>query len=99
MDKESMEYIENLRQASKAFNDRQKRYSNPSGSFDKAGRWEPDEDERCDCCDDVQEPTRERPYSLMTHCRTIDHVAHLYDVDKSDLQQQVRKSQQVEIER
>ena len=99
MDKESMEYTENLRQAAKEYKDRQKRYTHPSGSFDRAGRWEPDDSERQDCCDDVREPSRAYPYSLMVHCRSMEHVANLYDVDKADLQQQLRKNEQLEIER
>lgn len=99
MDKESMEYTENLRQAAKEYNNRKKRCTHPSGAFDRAGRWEPDDSEKQDCCDDVREPSRAYPYSLMVHCRTMEHVANLYDVDKADLQQQVRKYAQLEMER
>ena len=54
---------------------RRYRISHPLGRTDNGGRWLPSDAERCDCCDGIREPSRSWPYSLMTHCRTADHMA------------------------
>ena len=61
--------------------DRQSRYAHPFGKFDKARGWQPDEGERRECCNSVRTPSRVRPYTLKQHCRTMQHIAQLYDVD------------------
>jgi len=58
---------------------------NPEGSFDNAGRWYPDEDERCSCCAGIREPSRSHPYSLMVHCRSKQHVATKHGIHPSDI--------------
>lgn len=68
---------------------RKARTSYPQGRFDKAGRWYPAESEACTCCEDIRNPSRRWPYSLMIHCRTIRHIAQLYDVSEGDLRRAV----------
>ncbi len=70
---------------------RKHRMFNPTGTFDKAGRWYPDESERRDCCRQVRSPSRRFPYSLMVHCRTIKHVANLFGVDEREMRKEVRR--------
>lgn len=70
---------------------RKVRYHHPNGKFDKAGRWYPDDDERQECCKGIRAPSRSYPYSLMTHCRTARHVAHLYRVDEAILKSVYRR--------
>jgi len=85
------ETITNIEQAARTFIARRDRTAHPSGKFDKAGRWYPSENETCECCSSVRSPSRSFPYSYMTHCRTMAHVASLYNVSVADLRKEVRK--------
>lgn len=87
------EYDAALENAAQEYIARKNRTSHPAGNFDKAGRWEPDDEEHCECCNYIRTPSRAYPFSYMTHCRTLDHIAHLYKVDKSDLRKQVSAMQ------
>lgn len=78
-----------LDMAVKCFIARQNRVENPNGHFDNAKRWEPNRDEKCVCCCFIRTPSRNFPYSLMAHCRTITHVANLHNVDESKLRKAV----------
>ncbi len=75
------DYNLRLEQAEQCYLDRQARDTHPSGSFDNGGRWYPDEDEIQECCNSIRRPSRNYPYSLMVHCRTIKHIANLYNVE------------------
>ena len=55
---------------------RRDRRAHPAGSSDPY-RWYPSDDESQDCCGCIREPSRAYPWSLMTHCRTVKHIAHL----------------------
>ena len=79
-----------LQEAMQEYYARRARQSHPAGIFDKAQRWHPTKEERCECCETIRSPTRAWPYSLMLHCRTIGHVAALYGVDVGELQRAVR---------
>jgi Uncharacterised protein family (UPF0158) len=59
---------------------RELRLHHPDGTFDEGGRFYPSEKEARDCCATIRAPSRAFPFSLMKHCRTIKHVAKLYDV-------------------
>ena len=59
---------------------RQLRILDPSGYFDKAGRWYADENEELPCCK-RHYPSRKRPYQMTKHCRTLDHITSLLQVD------------------
>jgi len=59
--------------------------SDPLGGFDNEGRWYPCEAEFRECCRTIRPPSRKWPYSLLSHCRSLRHVAHLYGVDESEL--------------
>ena len=72
-----------LERAAVIFNERQARVIHPEGTFEKHGVWYPSDAERQPCCEGLREPTRKYPYSLITHCRTVKHVAHLCDVPKA----------------
>ncbi len=78
-----------LEEAAQEYLDRQARKSHPGGSFDKAKRFYPFEDE--DCCIGIRGPSRSYPYTLMIHCRSAKHVANLYDVDVTDLKRKARE--------
>lgn len=69
---------------------RQARQAHPAGRFDRGGRWYPADSEECDCCSHIRTPSRAWPFSYMTHCRTLKHVAHLFNVSESDLRKLAR---------
>ena len=60
---------------------RRERQTRPRGTFDQGGRWWPDAEEQRACCAHIRRPSKGYPYSLLTHCRTAEHVAHLYGVE------------------
>jgi hypothetical protein len=68
----------------------QDRHVHPAGTFDSAGRWYPDADERCPECDRIRSPSRAYPYSYMVHCRSYTHVAAKYNVSVADLRREAR---------
>ncbi|HXH05382.1 MAG TPA: hypothetical protein VNI83_02210 [Vicinamibacterales bacterium] len=69
---------------------RRERRAHPRGSFDNGGRWWPAAEEEQVCCRRVRTPSRSFPYSLLTHCRTVEHVAMLYGVPAGTLRRAVR---------
>jgi type II secretory pathway pseudopilin PulG len=74
-----------LHEAAREYADRQTRNTHPDGKADKAGRWHPTPAEAQPCCRGIRTPSRAWPWSYMTHCRTIAHLANLYDVNITDL--------------
>lgn len=64
---------------------RRKRMKHPEGKFDNAHRFWPDDDEWCECCDEVRSPSRAFPNSLNSHCRSMNHIANLFNVDLKSL--------------
>jgi hypothetical protein len=81
-----------LQSAAQVYNDRRDRRTHPDGHTDNGGRWYPSKAESQPCCRGIRGPSRSYPWSLMLHCRTLTHVANLYDVDLADLRQAGRKS-------
>jgi len=79
-----------LQAALQEYQNRQARASHPDGTFDKAQRWYPSEEEHQPCCAVIRSPSRAWPYTLNKHCRSIEHVAHLYNVDAPALRKLVR---------
>jgi len=74
-----------IRKAIDEFKALQSREKNPVGSFDSAGRWYPDESEKCEFCDSTRSPSRSYPYSLLLHCRTLKHICSKYELDYSEV--------------
>lgn len=74
-----------------AYLSRRERWTHPHGKTDKAGRWYPSDSERQSCCKQVSAPTRSYPWSYMTHCRTIKHVAAQYGVDEKEMKRMLLK--------
>jgi len=83
-------YPETVLQVAYEYVRRRERATHPDGSFDSGGRWYPSEDEKQSCCSGIRRPSRAWPYSLMTHCRSITHVAALYGVDAREVRRAVR---------
>lgn len=54
----------------------QSREINPDGHFDSKKRWFPSKEEEQDCCRRLRRPSSNYPYTLMSHCRSLEHVAH-----------------------
>lgn len=80
----------NMSAAIDCYYKRLERSEHPTGRFDKAGRWFPEDEEKCDCCFGLRAPSRAYPYSLMTHCRSIYHIANLFSVDTSKMKSHIR---------
>ena len=76
--------------AAREYISRRDRVQYPEGAFDSAGRWYPSKEEHCTCCDLVRAPSRHWPYSLMLHCRTLRHIARLYNVSLDELVRAVK---------
>lgn len=67
---------------------RRDRQTHPPGRFDSAGRfWA---DEHFNCCAGLRSPSRAYPYPQMTHCRSLDHVAHLHNAHRARVRAAVR---------
>jgi hypothetical protein len=73
---------------------RELRLHHPDGTFDEGGRFYPSEKEARDCCATIRAPSREFPFSLMKHCRTIKHVAKLYEVSEKAVKAEAEKVRQ-----
>ena len=84
------DYAASLASAAELYISRRDGLSDPSGHFTSGPKWHPDEDERCWCCSCIREPSWRWPLSLEKHCRSIEHVAALTDVDATDLRRAVR---------
>lgn len=84
------EYPEVVIQAAYEYIRRRERRAHPDGSFDRGGRWYPGEGEEQPCCDRIRRPSRAWPYTLMTHCRSLPHIAALYNVDPKDVRRAVK---------
>jgi hypothetical protein len=74
-----------LEAAYRTWRERQDRTAHPAGRKDRSGRWYPADDEYRPCCAQVRSPSRAYPWSLMTHCRSIPHVAALCGVPAAAL--------------
>jgi len=90
--------LQTLITAATVYLNRQSRASHPDGEFDKAKRWYPDASEKCDCCDAIRSPSRDYPFSLMVHCRSVGHVANLYGVNATDLKRMANEMLKIEEE-
>jgi hypothetical protein len=81
-----------LQQAVHEYGDRLERNTHPDGRPDKGGRWYPSDAEYQACCRGLRGPSRSYPWSLMIHCRSLKHIANLYNVDEDALRQAGRKT-------
>lgn len=70
---------------------RRDRQSHPDGSFDKAKRWYPNDDEERPCCGFIRHPSRGFPFSLMVHCRTLQHICRVVEVDETAVRKVLAK--------
>lgn len=55
----------------------------PDGARDGAKRWHPAIWERCECCEQVRQPSRIWPNSLYKHCFTLRHKEKLFGTEHS----------------
>lgn len=55
----------------------------PIGKYNDHGIWHPSPFEHCECCDRIQTPSRNRPLTLLKHCRTLRHVKNLVEKYKA----------------
>jgi hypothetical protein len=71
----------------------QDRAIHPDGEFDDKKRWYPSAEERCDCCSSVRSPSAAWPFSLIKHCRSVEHVAARFRVEPSALRKRIRREE------
>lgn len=71
-------------QAAVTYTLRKERHEHPSGSFDAARRWYPDESEDLDISG-LRPPSRAWPFSYMLSARTAKHCAHLLGAKTGNL--------------
>lgn len=79
----SRELNEKIESAARMYLRRKHRLDHPAGDFDVGGRWYPAEAdgfsaEEQPCCVAIRRPSRAHPYSILVHCRTVDHVCRLF---------------------
>ena len=79
-----------LREAAWEYLNRRDRRTHPDGKSDASRRWYPSSQESQSCCRGIRAPSRAYPWSYMTHCRTVAHIANLYDVDEPALRRLAR---------
>jgi hypothetical protein len=82
---------DNVEIAAQIYISRRERSSHSDGSFDKAQRFYPDDDEEQSCCDCIRRPSRGYPYSFMVHCRTLGHVCAILRVEEPAVRQVLSK--------
>lgn len=70
--------------------DRKHRRTQPSGDWDSAGRYEPDDTEWESCCAAIRTPSRAWPYSLWKHVHTASHVANKFEVERAEVMRAAR---------
>jgi hypothetical protein len=85
-----------LRAAAQKYIDLQDRRVHPGGKFDHAQRWKPDRE--LACCALIRSPSRAYPYSLMTHCRSLTHVAAETGYTVTTLRQAVARLRSEDVE-
>ena len=88
----------NMQAAIDCYYKRLVRDEHPEGEFDNASRWYPNEEEKCDCCYGLRVTSRSYPYSLMVHCRTINHIANLFQVDMTQMKKHIRNFNKLKLE-
>lgn len=78
-----------IQEAVETYQKRKERLSHPDGSFDNQKRWYPSADEIQTCCKSIRTPSAAYPYSLLVHCRSIEHITTMFDIDKKILKRAV----------
>ncbi len=79
---------ERMERAVHTFLQRESRSESPAGEWQE-GIWQPAPAERRSCCDEIA-PTPGNKQALEAHCRTILHIAALFDVPATGLKRAVR---------
>jgi hypothetical protein len=83
--------IDKLTEAANEWHNRKIGRTYPDGKFDIAKRWWPSIGEEKLCCRNIRTPSRAFPFSLLRHCRTVLHIAHLYYVDPDELRRRIKE--------
>ena len=84
-----------VRRAVEEWRKRQARATHPDGTFDRKRRWYPSEAEKQTCCGSVRNPSAAWPFSLITHCRSRDHVINLFRVSRAEFNLALRIQKQL----
>jgi len=90
-----MRLTQKLRNTATHYRNLHARKTHPAGRFDHAGRWFPDHEHAC--CHHLRAPSRQWPYSLLTHARTLAHVARDAGYEIATLRAAVRRVEREEM--
>jgi len=82
---EYIAYLDTLERAAEEFEGRQQHTRQPVGRYQGGQRWWPG------CCVGLREPSYSWPNGLRNHCRTLGHIAELFDVLPEDLRRVVHE--------
>jgi hypothetical protein len=74
-----------LEQGATLYIARKNRTAKPLGHYDNAMRWQPADSELQECCYYIRSPSCAYPWSMLKHCSTAEHVAHMFKVDEKEL--------------
>lgn len=76
----SHDIFEQVINCAKVYVDTKNRLTHPKGKFDSANRFYLDN--KFSCCEHIRPPSRNYPYSHMTHARSLEHIAHELSVER-----------------
>ena len=79
-----------IRNNNSYFDVRKKLKLYPDGSFDNSKRWYPNDNEKCNCCDSIRNPSRRFPRSFLAHCRTRKHISLLIQKLSSEEKEELK---------
>lgn len=70
---------------------RRERLARPWGFTSPDNIWYPFSIEVCSCCEKVVEKGFLKRYTLLTHCKTIGHIAELYNCPANEVRKMIQK--------
>lgn len=79
--------------AARLYINRKNGTEHPDGRFLHNGVWIPSDTEVRWCCETIRRPSMMHPYAFLSHCRTIKHIAIMFDVDERRLRALIREMQ------
>jgi hypothetical protein len=87
----SLTKIKTLRDMAIEHVKRLSRERHPDGWFIEDKIYWLSSEEYCTCCKKQYSSTKKHPDRLSTHARTIDHIAHKFNVDAKELRKEVKE--------
>jgi hypothetical protein len=70
----------------------------PDGAYDSHHIWRPAETEWRDCCSHIQPPSERFPRRYLDHCKTLRHIAMLFNLEEQDLRKALQNESDLLME-